>query len=416
LRITNYELSRANWKWLSILVIGIMLGFLTKVSFALLPAALVLDFVLEKRILSDRRKLLKYLGFSALAALGFAAILLLSKYIFPFFNLQSSLKYWRHFANFGDRGWLQTTIQFAKAILYTSPLLILPALFVDNEIWKKTRPFLFFIFVGLFFYLIAFDFSTGALDRYFQFLVIPLSIISGAVLAKALSSEADRVCKPDIAAVLLISLGIFALQFFDQFVPPLYPKTEWLSRLVSFKWNFLFPFTGGSGPLPFYVSFQFIALLWIVSAVFALLALINREVAKRSLFAILVLGLLYNSVFAEEYLFGKINGNAADLVRSSVEFIQNNPEIKKVVVYNDNGSYEVQQLSKYFRRLYATPQFEATYRDFFRTFSGHVLYVGIPVIGENTFYSDYLASCKEIYMKEDKYITSRVLECLSTTR
>ena len=32
--------------------------------------------------------------------------------------------------------------------MYASPLLVLPVLFIDKEIWQKTRPFFLFIFTG----------------------------------------------------------------------------------------------------------------------------------------------------------------------------------------------------------------------------------------------------------------------------
>ena len=81
-------------------------------------------------------KIIKYVGFGLLGAVGLVAILFLAKFIFPFFNLEYSFNYWKHFANssgFLDRGWFQTFIQFAKSVLYTSPLLLLPIFFVDKE-------------------------------------------------------------------------------------------------------------------------------------------------------------------------------------------------------------------------------------------------------------------------------------------
>ena len=194
-------------------------------------------------------------------------------------------------------------------------------------------------------------------------------------------------------------------------MPPLHPKSEWMNRILELKWNFLFPFTGGSGPTGFYVSFAFIALIWICSAIFGFSAFRENKYRKQALLAVLVLGIMYNGVFIEEYLFGKINGSSHRLFAEAKEFIKNDNSIKSVVVYNDIGGYEIQQLGKYKRRLYAAPQFEETYKKFFQDFSGHVLYINIPRIGENTFYSDYLNTCKEIYYKKDKYVSAKILDC-----
>jgi hypothetical protein len=414
LRVIKYELRSTNWKWLGAMVLGAVGGFLIKVS-AILPIfALFLDFLIEKGVFSDKKRILKYLGFGILGLLGFVIILFASKFIFPFFNLEYSFKYWSHFANsssFLNRGWLQTFIQFAKAIMYASPLLILPAFFSGREIFKKARPLFLFIFAGIIFYLFVFDFSIGALDRYFQFLVIPLCLISGAVFAKYFSDTSARLEKEDFITVPIILISVFVLQFFNNFVPPLYPKTEWINRILSLKWNFLFPFTGGSGPTGFYISFLFMAIIWICSIIFAMSLLKMKNVRKRALLCILALGILYNGVFIEEYLFGKINGSPYGLFQETKQFIAKNKDIKKVVVYNDIGGYEIREIGKYERRLYATPQFEEGYRNFFKNFSGHVLYIDIPKMGENNFYSNYLSSCTNIYTKSDKYITAKIFDC-----
>lgn len=411
LRGSNFELRNVNIKWWVLLGIGVLGGFLIKVVFVLQMAALALDFAIEKGVFSDKKRLLKHASFGLLGILVLVLVLVLSKYVFPFFNLSYAVKYWKHFVVWGGRGWLQTFIQFAKAVMYLSPLLVLPGLFVDKDTFRKARPLFLFVILGLLFYLAAFDFSLGALDRYFQFLVLPLTVIAGAVFAKVWSSNVDKISRPDVVAVTLVSIGIFALQFFEQFVPPLYPKSEWLSRLVSFKWNFLFPFTGGSGPLPFYVSFQFIALFWIVSTVFVALASINRKVAKKSLFAVIIFGLVYNALFIEEYMAGKINGNTSRLVTNSVEFIENNSDVERVIVYNDNGGWEIKRLGKYARRMYATPQFEGTYEKFLSDFQGHMLYINIPRIYDHNLYWQYIDSCSVVFQEEIRYLTAQVLDC-----
>lgn len=420
LRKTNFQFSIFNF---AILLIGAIGGFLVKVSAILPILAFALDFAILKGVFSDKKRILKYLGFGFIGLLGLILVLLGSKLIFPFFNLSYSLKYWEHFANsssFFSRGWLQTFIQFAKSLMYTSPLLVLFAFLSGKEIFKKTRPLFIFISFGLLFYLFAFDFSLGALDRYFEFLVVPLCLIGGAVLAETspltplLDKERGKRMKffwGEVVIPAVFSITLFSFQFFIQFVPPLYPKTEWIKRVLYLKWNFLFPFTGGSGPTGFYVSFAFIALVWICSAIFAVFALYRPNFKKQAIIPILILGILYNIVFIEEYLFGKINGSPYGLFENAKTEIIKDSDIKNVVVYNDIGGYEIKQTGKYARRMYAAPQFESTYKEFFKDFSGSILYIDIPRIGENNFYSNYLASCKNIYERKDGYITAKIFKC-----
>jgi len=415
LRKTNFQFSIfnfQNWIWLILLIVGAAGGFLVKMSGILPLVAFALDFAIIKKFFADKKRFLRFLGLGVLLAGLVVLVLLLAKLIFPFFPLEKSIKYWEHFANsssFFDRGWLQTFIQFAKSILYTSPLLLLPVFFVDKEIWEKTRPFFIFIFIGLVFYLFAFDFSLGALDRYLQFLIIPLCIISGAVFAKTMNYE-SRI--KDYALPLFISILIFSVQFFNHLVPPLHPKTEWIARAISMKWNFLFPFSGGSGPLPFYVSFLFMALVWVCSIVFVLSLLKMKNIKKQILFCVLILGILYNGVFIEEYLFGKINGSAPGLVLGAIEFIKNDQGIKKVTVYNDNGGYEVQKTGKYRKRLYIDPKFDVNEKiQTLNRYKEHYLVVDIPKIDPDSVYQRYFDSCNAVYKEKDKYISATIYNC-----
>ena len=225
---------------------------------------------------------------------------------------------------------------------------------------------------------------------------------------------------------LLCAALIFALQFLPQAVPPLYPKAEWLSRALHFQWNFLFPFTGGSGPLPFYLSFLPIAAAWAVCLLAFLVPLkrcapekgaekghsVQKEILKKqAIICILILGLVYNAAFIEEYLFGGINGNAQSLITDSISFIAANKDIKNVMVYNDTGGYEIRQMGKYARRIYATPGSEAEYAAIFAGFTGDILYINIPRVAEGSVYQTYFDSCTSVFHESSGKISATVYGC-----
>ncbi len=244
---------------------------------------------------------------------------------------------------------------------------------------------------------------------YLQFLIIPLALISGAVFSKFFDHKSKI---KDYIWPVIISVVIFLVQFVNHYTPPLYPKTEWISRILSFKWNFLFPFMGGSGPLPFYVSFAFIGLIWVACIVCVVLAVKKVITLRKFFIAILVLGLFYNAVFMEEYSFGKINGSAKVLVRGAVVFIKNNSEIKKVTVYNENGGWEIFSMGKYRKRLYIDPRFDVSEKiASLNKYKEHYLVVNIPKIDSNTIFQHYFDSCKIIYNAVDKKISATVYDC-----
>lgn len=404
-----YKFNSISYFWLVILVIGLIGGFLIKVSFILPIIAIFIDFLIEKKVFSDWKKILKYSGVALLGLAGLVVILWLSKYVFPFFNLSYALGYWEHFIAL-NRGWFQTAIQCIKAILYTSPFLIIVPFFASKNIISRARVFLIFLALAFVFYILLFDFSIGALDRYLQLLVIPLTIFSSAVLGSI--NYKERRVREFLLLGVLLSIVIFVVQSVPQYVPPLHPKSEWINRVLSFKWNFLYPFSGGSGPLGFYVSFLVIGVTWIVSVLAFVYAKIKPNYKTLIIVFLIPIGLVYNGIFIEEYLFGVFNGSAPKVLSQVVEYIKNNDDVKMVTVYNDNGGNDIQQLGKYRKRLYIDPKFDINEKiTTLNKYKEHYFVLNIPRIDPNTAYQKYFNSCEIVFEVVDKSISGTVYDC-----
>lgn len=326
------------------------------------------------------------------------------------------MNYWQHFANsssFLGRGWFQTLIQCVKAIFYASPLLILAPLFGGKEVPTRLRPFLYFLGFAFLFYVVLFDFSIGALDRYWELLVIPLSLCAGAVIYFIFG---DEIRKPSESTKIYFLMGcvvaliIALLQFLPHYIPPLHPKSEWIGRIFLLRWNFVYPFHGGSGPLSFYVSFLFIALSWFVS-VLLLVAAYLKPAHKKHLFAFFIpVALMYNLVFIEEYHFGVINGSAPKLLIGAIDFIKKEPSVTEVLTYNDTGGFPLQQIGKYQGRLYV---FGVDTK--IKNATGYYFELDAPrpPLGS---YREYLDACKVIYRETDKKMAATVYDCRMAPR
>ncbi len=409
LKKQDYNLSKSSYKWLGLIIFGAVGGFLIKVSFVLAISAVLLDFLIDKRIFSDWRKILKYFLYCLAGMAVLVGILLLSKFIFPFFNLSNAFKYWEHFIVW-DRGWFQTLIQCIKATLYISPFLFLLPLLITKEIFLKTRVFFIFLTLAFIFYVVLFDFSIGALDRYLQLLVLPAVVFSSAILAEVNFKE--KRSKEFLFLGLIIGIIIVLLQSLPHFIPPLHPKTEWIQRALSFRWNFVYPFSGGSGPLGFYVSFLVLTLSWIITSIAVLFALYKPKYRNLIIILVLPIGFIYNGIFIEEYLFGFWNGHAGRLLAPAVEYIKNNPNIKMVTVYNDNGGNEIQQIGKYRKRLYIDPKFDIVAKvENLNRYKEHYFVLDIPRIDPGTLYQKYFDSCEVMYEKKDKKISAIIYDC-----
>jgi ABC-type multidrug transport system fused ATPase/permease subunit len=127
---------------------------------------------------------------------------------------------------------------------------------------------------------------------------------------------------------------------------------------------------------------------------------------------ILLLGIVYNFNFIEEFNLGKINGYSPALVREAVSFIKSHKNIEKVLVYNDNGGYNIRQTGKYQRRFYADPKFSNQERvDYLNNNKIYYYVLDIPKIQKGSIYEKFLGSCKEEFSNRDGYINSIIYNC-----
>jgi len=341
----------------------------------------------------------------------FAALILATRLVYPTFNIKGMIDHAASFVNFTHRNYLQIIVQTVKALMYLSPVLILPLFYLDRNVFSKLRPFFIFFGLGLIFYFVLFDFSAGALDKYLMFTIVPLAAVSGSVIGVNLKSISRFSLGLGSLLGVILSVGLFSLNFLNHDLIPLYPKTDWFARAITGQWFFLNPFTGGSGPLGFYVSFLFIALAFLISFVFILFGYFKPNWRSGILVSVLLISLTYNGVFIEEMISGQINGSAPEALHQALSFISSHKEIKQIITYNDIGAYELITMGKYDGRFYATPQFEQAHQERFAKFGGEYLVVNIPQLYQDGFYGKFFSSCQAIFETESGKINAKVYRC-----
>lgn len=410
-KLKSVEL-RKRLSWFFLLFFSVISGLFVKVSFVLPVFAILADFIFERRYFLGKKKLIKFILYFVGFVSFFILLLVMSQKVFPFFSLDKSLLYWEHFWG-TKRGWFQTFIQLFKVILYTSPVLILIPTYIPRQKIRELIPHISYLLFGFIFYILLFDFSIGALDRYLQFIIIPLSIIFSVVFWNVWNGDFYVKRKKEfILFSFLVAFFLIFVTYINHYVPSLHPKMDWIKRILYFKWNFVYPFSGGSGPLGFYVSFLFMGLSWFISIILFIIGYFRRELRLYVIVFLVPISLVYNIVFAEEYLFGKINGSAPKLLFNVVEFIKNNPDIEYVTVYNDNGGDEIKSIGKYRKRLYTDPKFNIKEKiDTLNQYKEHYLEIDIPKIDPNSIYRKYLDSCNMVYKEVDKKISATIYDC-----
>lgn len=403
-------------RWVGFLVLALLAGFLVKLSFVLVAGALAADFLFERR----RELTLRHVAYASAIALSFAllvgAAVIAIKFLNPAFNISGMISHALYYVHWSGRSYLQVVIQVIKAVFYLSPLLIAPLFFVSKDILRKATPFLWYLALGFVFYFILFDFSRGALDKYLMFTIVPLCVISGAALSSFFSFFSLREHMRAVIVGTLVSIVLIALLFVSPEVVPLYPKTEWFSRVVNGDWNILTAFNGGSGPVGFYMSFLVIASSFLVAGAAALLGRARKFLLGMAAVVIVCVGVTYNMAFMEEFSFGKVYGNVEAVLNSTVAYLKTADDIKRISTHNDIGAYQLKQIGKYDGSHFtAAPQFETAARAIFPAFKGAFLVIDLPLFYDG-FYRDFFSSCTILFTARSGVITSTVYSSCTWTK
>ncbi|MBI3099414.1 MAG: glycosyltransferase family 39 protein [Planctomycetes bacterium] len=369
-------------------------GMVTKVSFVLALAAFGLDALwsLGWRGLWKRR--LGLLGLAGGIVIGvevFFSVLQLALYPhgdpFRFFLYADKFP----FLNFGSRPWGDIAFQVLKALCYFGPLI--PCLAAMAVLASRGAPGasravsgpgpddgrpqgpalrrgeepvapagfrlpLLFLGVHAAFYLVLFDFSGRPLERYLEFSIAPLAMVAGASVDLMLRLER----KPWLSALMdaLLPSGVVLLlvaaTFGSELAPiPLYPKEIMLSRLKDRQFGFLIPFTGGSGPIGFYIPASLVIGVWVIAGAGLLLEWIARGRNRAMALGLIVAaGLGSSGGFLEEYVAGSRYGAMS---RQAREVLSHSSLRSPVLTYNDVGLYELRRSGAYGGRFYARPEY-----------------------------------------------------------
>ncbi|NQV88250.1 MAG: glycosyltransferase family 39 protein [Parcubacteria group bacterium] len=402
----------------SLFIASLVLGFLVKLSFVIVLGMFLVDFFLERQKTLTKKDVfytsLSIVGFVIFAGLVFGVVSLWR----PEFSFGQMISHALLYFHFGGRDYTQVIVQGVKSVFYLSPVLLIPLLFISKELFEKTRIFFIYVFLGLIFYFVLFDFSRGALDKYMMFLIVPLSVIVGLIISKIFDNQTllkgYRIVSSFIIGFFIVLL-LFILNFINHIVPPLYPKEEWFGRVIHLEWNILNPFNGGSGPVGFYISFIFIVVSFLISLILGIVGCVKRNWLPEVAIILIMIGFMYNAVFAEELFFGKINGSTAKVLNEAVSFIYESNDIKKILTYNDIGAYELSRVGKYAGRFYAAPQFEDGHRkkftEYVRNNGGYFLVVDIPHINPESFYGKFFSRCPSVFNVKDSKIEATIYDC-----
>ena len=421
--------------WWVVFGIGIAGGFLTKLSFFIFVGALVADYVITiyySGQLNIKRVAAKGLKFAVI----FALLVTAYYYLNPS-GTNRVIEYGRHFnsLNFASRAYFELAFKILKSLVWLSPLLLLPVIagLLNRDVIKRYRFWYIYLFFNLLFYIVLFDFAKLTVERYLMFLIIPCCIISAGVLGELTEGFSWR---KEYRKIFLISLAFVLFSAVILSIPhsvlPLDPKINYVNHIKNLDFNFLIPFTGGSGPVGFYFSAQYILWSWIGAVMLLALGLLLKsgkpcsrfsdcdEVAKKTsenslrgkqkfILGFMIFGIGYNILFLNEYLFGGLFGSVPNVAKASVQYVLDNPEIKDVTTYYDTGNYYLILADKSAGRFFTAPSRDYSPR--FNAYKGYYMVVDFPAIDRNGRYWPFLERCKLDKQFNDKYVNSYIFNC-----
>lgn len=398
-------------KGLIIFCIAVIGGFLTKLSFLLFAGALIMDQLLGVYYAKERVSLKSVLKKVWPWIAGFLTVAMVFYYFYAT-RLRVIIDYAEHFnsLNFASRAYFDLIFKIFKSFVWLSPLLALPVVygFLKKDLLKKYQIWFIYLFFNLIFYLVLFDFSTLAIERYFMFLIIPSVLIGAEAVFNLFKSHNLRKNTYIIATVAFVAFSFLILSL-PHDVLPLNPKEAYVDRVKSLEFNFLIPFTGGSGPSGFYFSALFILSAWVIACISLLGLIFNKNKKNLFLAVFIVFGIGYNLIFSAEYLFGFMYGSVDKVAKETIEYVNSNNDIKRVITYYDIGAYYLRLSGKYVSRFYTAPKRDYTLK--IQNYRGQYMIVDFPAIDKDGRYWPLISRCPLLKKFQDKKIESYVFNC-----
>lgn len=392
-------------KYWALFLLALVGGFLTKLSFLLFLGTVAADFILER--VKSKFFFWKKVFIPAVALIAAFYFLYITRF-------ELIIKYAESFSifNFGSRKYFDLLFKVLKSFVWLSPLLSWPLItgLFDRSVFRKYRFWYLYIIINLIFYTVVFDFATRTIERYFMFLVAPAAIIAGDVLHNFIWRYLKFNPKRFAAPVILFVVFVVIILSLPHSVLPLDPKTGYIQKIKSFDFNFLIPFSGGSGPSGFYFSAQFILWGWILSLIFWLLILLKTKYANFFLLLFIVFGFGYNFLFINEYLGRSIYGNVPAISKKTINHVLESKNIQNVITYYDVGAYYLRKSGQYFSRFYTAPSRD--YTEKLSDFSGYYMIVDFPAIDKNGRYWPLIEKCSLVKKFQEKKVESYIFNCL----
>jgi len=114
-------------------------------------------------------------------------------------------------------------------------------------------------------------------------------------------------------------------------------------------------------------------------------------------------------VMLQEFLFGGIYGSPNRITWETLKYVNENPNIKKVITYYNIAPYDLRKSGKYESRFFVTLKRDYTGR--INAWRGHYMIVEFPTITPDDRYMKVITRCPIIQQFQDKKVHSYIYDC-----
>jgi hypothetical protein len=149
-------------------------------------------------------------------------------------------------------------------------------------------------------------------------------------------------------------------------------------------------------------------LSWLI-AVVSLMLIIFKKQKELFLAVFIIVGLGYNILFSNEYLFGSLYGSVDKVAKETIEYVNLSDSVEHVITYNDIGAYYLRLSGKYYSRFYTAPKRDYTPK--IESYRGQYLIVDFPSIDKGGRYWPLIERCPLLKKFQDKKVESYIFDC-----
>ena len=376
-------------KWLFATGIFFGLSILTKI-----PAVLFIPVLFIYKLISEKSlsRAIKPILLILLMGISLFFFLQLISYITGFGFFKSVIMH--------ATGYSTKKISFMPLVylmIWGTPLLVITPFLALKPLRKEDIFLGIWCIIPVIFYMLFGIPFLSPYERYLMIVIPPLSILAGKYLSDAFKPKYWLLF---LSSLVISYIGLLIINLNTDYLP--HNVQAYLENLQNLNWNFYLPITGSSGAV-FGLNFASIAIVYILSAILAVLMLTKYKAYSLHLF--IGIAVAINLFMVQELVFNIIHPNFNKAISDEAEYFRENNlafpiytnQLSFLYYLNleDGYNQSVRNSERYFWFTYnSESQRQRAMEEWLKTKGGTILVVDYPIIDKKSSLWNLITKCK----------------------